>query len=115
MSSDDQEAVSRQTLTPPNLNQFKHSSWHSVFRSHTPKTTILTLPPRFIEWLESDGIVLPLGSESVVAKPEEYEEDPEEDEEASWKFPELDQRIRAIVDKYDGAVFPKFDFSAPQV
>lgn len=115
MSSDQEPQPAFAPLSTKDLQRFKHSSWHSQFRSHTPKTSILPLTPQFIEWLEEDGIVLPLGSESAIEKAEEYEEELQEDEEPSWSFPELDRRIRAVLDKYDGAVFPKFDFSAPQV
>lgn len=35
----------------------------------------------------------------------------------SWqiKFPELDSQIRRVIVKYDGAVFPKLNWSSPQV
>ena len=32
-----------------------------------------------------------------------------------YAFPELDSQIRATIDEYDGAVFPKLNFSSPKV
>jgi hypothetical protein len=32
-----------------------------------------------------------------------------------YAFPELDSQIRAAIDEYDGAVFPKLNFSSPKV
>jgi hypothetical protein len=34
---------------------------------------------------------------------------------ARYSFPELDAQIRATIEKYDGAVFPKLNFSSPKV
>jgi hypothetical protein len=32
-----------------------------------------------------------------------------------YAFPELDAHIRAVIDEYGGAVFPKLNFSSPKV
>lgn len=32
-----------------------------------------------------------------------------------YSFPELDAQIRATIDEYGGAVFPKLNFSSPKV
>jgi len=34
---------------------------------------------------------------------------------ARYSFPELDAQIRATIHEYDGAVFPKLNFSSPKV
>jgi hypothetical protein len=41
----------------------------------------------------------------------------ESEDDQSWQvtFPELDADIRRILIKYDGAVFPKLNWSSPQV
>lgn len=72
----------------------------------------------FLQWYESDGIVLPHGSDentAAAASEEEEEEEDHEEEEERWKFDELDAKIRNTINKYDGAVFPKLDWSAPRV
>jgi hypothetical protein len=38
-----------------------------------------------------------------------------EDEGPSYSFPELDSRIREVIEQYDGSVFPKLNWSSPQV
>ena len=48
----------------PTVNQVKHcqfSSWYPTFKSHTIKSRIIKpLSDTFINYLEADGIVLPL-------------------------------------------------------
>lgn len=45
---------------------------------------------------------------------DEIENDSDE-EEYQVSFPELDAEIRRIITRYDGAVFPKLNWSSPQV
>lgn len=47
---------------------------------------------------------------------EDDDESSESDDE-SWQvsFPHLDAKIRAVIEKYEGAVFPKLNWSSPQV
>lgn len=93
------------------------------------------IQPDFIEWLEADGLVLPKDSaEQPATRPNvdsdsdsdnqdrmsatQGDEDEEEDDEegaAAPSFPALDARIRQVIRDYDGAVFPKLNWSAPQV
>jgi hypothetical protein len=92
----------------------------------------------FKEYLDSDGIFVPEGSENVsvgsihhlfqsyslptVSPPEsspsgQKDEEDEEDDAAvgrSFSFPDLDKRIRQVIKEY-GAVFPKLNFSSPKV
>ena len=39
----------------------------------------------------------------------------DDEEEPTFSFPELDSEIRRILARYDGAVFPKLNWSSPQV
>jgi D123 len=39
----------------------------------------------------------------------------DEDEGPSYSFPELDSRIREVIERYEGSVFPKLNWSSPQV
>jgi len=41
--------------------------------------------------------------------------DSDDDFTARYSFPELDAQIRATIHEYDGAVFPKLNFSSPKV
>lgn len=121
------------------------SSWYPTFRKHSPKATVIRpLEDRFIDYLESDGLFLPEGSGPMgyvelqlfllplVANPliplclyrvselsddEDSRNGSESEDDQSWQvtFPELDADIRRILTKYDGAVFPKLNWSSPQV
>lgn len=119
-------------LTVADVNTCRHSSWHPRFRAHTPKTSILNVPEPFISYLEADGITVPRASDLARPSQEDYQDssssssDGEEDEyeadgsdeeaerQPKWCFPEFDAAVRQVIDKYD-AVFPKFNWSAPQV
>ena len=130
-------ASSSTTLPPlPPLSQALQASsfanWYPKFRKVSPKATIIDveeIEPHLLDWLEEDGLTLPLGSEGleeefasahIESDEEQDEDDSEEDEEekgerVSRRFMALDERIRQVLDKYDGRVFPKLNWSAPKV
>lgn len=120
------------------------SAWYPTFRKHSPKSTVIKpLEDRFIQYLESDGLFLPEGSGpmgyvipgkslaslthrfplrrtdrvSELSDDEDSRNGSESEDDQSWQvtFPELDTDIRRVLSKYDGAVFPKLNWSSPQV
>ena len=108
----------------------RYSSWSPRFRRHTPKASVIKpLPVAFIDYLEADGVFVPAESSSYSTSDETVEFDAdaksvasdasddseEEDLDSKFSFPELDAQIRSILAKYDGAVFPKLNWSSPQV
>ncbi|EPQ27983.1 uncharacterized protein PFL1_04310 [Pseudozyma flocculosa PF-1] len=128
-------------LTPVHLalHHTLFSSWYPLFRSDSPKATLIpvsTLQPDFLPWLEADSIVLPRDSGHISTKPspahpdgrfqslsdDEAEvlsapsDDDDDDAEAEEPptFAALDAAIRTAIARYDGAVFPKLNWSAPQ-
>ncbi|KAH7885052.1 D123-domain-containing protein [Phlebopus sp. FC_14] len=109
-------------LTPSYILAFQFSSWYPSFARVSPRSTILRpLDEPFINYLESDGILVPDGSEDVPAEStleDEDESDASGDEEVEtdtvhFSFPELDESIRRAIREY-GAVFPKLNFSSPK-
>jgi hypothetical protein len=48
---------------------------------------------------------------------DEEDDSGNDSDDESWQvsFPELDAEIRRIISRYDGAVFPKLNWSSPQV
>ncbi|KAI0689062.1 D123-domain-containing protein [Cytidiella melzeri] len=115
-------------LTPDVLLAFQFSSWYPRFASKSIKSTIIKpLTQDFHDYLRSDGVFLPEGSEdlsvrfgSCVERLEDSTDnsDADEDEESReprrmFAFPELDAKIRDTVKQY-GAVFPKLNFSSPR-
>ncbi|KAG1814981.1 D123-domain-containing protein [Suillus variegatus] len=120
--------------TPDYLLSFQFSSWYPTFSSISIKSTIIRpLSQAFKEYLDSDGIFVPEGSENVsvgynhhlfqsyslpTASPAESSPSDQEDEDdaavgQSFSFPDLDERIRQIIKEY-GAIFPKLNFSSPK-
>jgi hypothetical protein len=112
-------------ITPAQLalHYTRFANWFPLYRRHSPKATIidlLDLQPDFVDWLQEDGIVLPRGSDdepyvdSDKSDDDEMSDDGEEEAEAR-NFDVLNDRIRQVLSAYEGAVFPKLDWSAPLV
>ncbi|KAI8979981.1 D123-domain-containing protein [Pilobolus umbonatus] len=96
-------------------------SWYPRFRSVTFKSKIIRLPTEFIEYLNADGIFLPEDGQPRAARIEEVDSDEEEtdypEEETNNKipnFPEIEKQIRDAIYEYEGAVFPKLNWSSPR-
>ncbi|KAG8907289.1 hypothetical protein FRC01_007737, partial [Tulasnella sp. 417] len=112
-------------LTKATVLAFQTSSWVDLFSSITIKTSVIRpLPADFRQYLESDGITIPEGSEDVVAQGSLSDDDeseqgsgdgPDHDEPlVKYAFPELDAQIRLIMAAYGGAVFPKLNWTSPK-
>ncbi|GAA6023520.1 hypothetical protein JCM8202_002664 [Rhodotorula sphaerocarpa] len=122
-------AASSDAVFPPLLKsdvlacQFSH--WYPRFRRCAPKATVIRPLPEdepLVDFLEADGLFLPEGSgpmgisELSDSEDDEAEDSDNDDEEAppTFAFPRLDAEIRSALDKYEGAVFPKLNWSSPQ-
>ncbi|KAM0791596.1 hypothetical protein ACM66B_006039 [Microbotryomycetes sp. NB124-2] len=111
-------------LTKQDVLACSFSSWYALFRRHSPKATVIkSLSASFVDYLESDGLFLPEGSGPMGiselsdsdSEAENSDTDSDSDDQArQHSFPALDAEIRAIIAKYDGAVFPKLNWSSPQ-
>ncbi|KAJ7134571.1 D123-domain-containing protein [Mycena epipterygia] len=109
-------------FTAADILRFQFSSWYPIFSSISIKSTVIRpLPPRFLDYLHSDGVYVPEGSDDIPAEStlsDDEEEDEEEDSDDGeeirrFAFPEIDVLIRACIQTY-GAVFPKLNFSSPK-
>ncbi|KAH8998686.1 D123-domain-containing protein [Lactarius akahatsu] len=106
------------SLTLEDVTAFQFSNWYPIFSSLSIKSTVVPLDDDFRSYLEADGIFVPIGSEDVPPKSTLEDYDQHSDDEATspstqYAFPELDARIRTVIDEY-GAVFPKLNFSSPK-
>ncbi|KIY44826.1 D123-domain-containing protein [Fistulina hepatica ATCC 64428] len=99
---------------------FQFSSWYPIFAGHTIKSTIIRpLPDDFVQYLNDDGVYIPDGADQVpLSSSLSDDEDSESNEDVeplrSYSFPEIDKRIRECIALYEGAVFPKLNFSSPR-
>ncbi|KZS93583.1 cytoplasmic protein [Sistotremastrum niveocremeum HHB9708] len=116
---------------PPNLFpdlrcedvlQFQHSVWYPIFARIAIKAkTIRPLPLEFSQYMHDDRVMVPEGSENILAESylsdsesaSDEHEDQDETRPPHYSFPELDAQIRAVIEEYD-AVFPKLNFTSPQ-
>ncbi|GAA5929239.1 hypothetical protein JCM1841_004752 [Sporobolomyces salmonicolor] len=104
------------------------SSWYPSFKRAAPKATIIRPIPHeddFLEYLDSDGLFLPEGSgpngiselsdsEDEAEEQDEGDSDDDEPPKKEFSFPHLDAEIRQVLARYEGAVFPKLNWSSPQ-
>ena len=104
----------------------QYGTWYPALRAHTPKSMVLDveeIQPEFVAWLDEDGLVLSDANDDrgplrTVPRDEDLEvlsnpSEEEDEEDQGAYFPALNDKIRAVLDRY-GAVFPKFNWSAPQ-
>ncbi|TIB68603.1 hypothetical protein E3P77_00973 [Wallemia ichthyophaga] len=83
------------------------SKWHSKYRKLSSKAKVVPLSNDFIEYLNSDGIVMPAECNQV-----EDNDDSDEEQVESPTFPEISNEIRATIEKC-GTVIPKLNWSTP--
>ncbi|CAG8481979.1 10208_t:CDS:2, partial [Racocetra persica] len=108
-------------LTEQHILNCVFSSWYNTFRRVTLKSKIIKpLPEEFIEYLHADGIFLP-EQKNIIEFSDDDEEytgigtDLIEDEGQQLpSFPDLEQQIWQTIEEFDGAVFPKLNWSSPR-
>ena len=134
-------------MTPATFEQLKacqFSSWYPKFRSLNnssnpsaikyPKNNVTIrsiiispLPETFMEYLKSDGVILPKGAQevsSLLTTKDDSGWSSDEDEDGTDEnhtsnsseeahFPELNQQIQSAIDKL-GPCMPKLNWSAPK-
>ncbi|KAF0462941.1 CdC protein [Gigaspora margarita] len=113
-------------LTEQHILNCAFSSWYNTFRRVTLKSKIIKpLPEEFIEYLHADGVFLP-DQNYLERNHIEFSDDEEEytgigtdlisedDEQQLPSFPDLEQQIWQTIEEFDGAVFPKLNWSSPR-
>lgn len=100
-------------ITASHILNCSFHTWHSLFRSLTPKARLVPLTQPFLEYLRADGIVLP---PEANADDSGYEDEDEEHEntDPSGQWPGIHESIRATIDTLGGKVIPKLNWSAPK-
>ena len=117
--------ISRKALHSCQINE-----WYPSFRRITLKTKFLDLDPSFVEYLLSDGIIMPEGCEmekqgldgghddswssSMSGDDDEGEENQQSTQPSRPQFNELVTALSAAIEELGGAVFPKLNWSAPR-
>ncbi|KAF9527542.1 D123-domain-containing protein [Crepidotus variabilis] len=110
------------SISPSYVLLFQFSSWYSIFSRHSINSTIIRpLSVEFREYLDADSVFVPEGSENTPVESSLSDDEDnlgnddsdDDSEQKQYAFPELDQRIRDCITKYE-AVFPKLNFSSPK-
>jgi len=105
------------------MEQCMFHNWHPQFRKVTFKSEIIPLSEEFIKYLGEDGIYMPESAFPKFKKDETYEggdtnwdEENGDTEEAANlpNFHELEEKIKQVIKKFQGAVFPKLNWSSPK-
>lgn len=111
------------------INNCDFSKWYPKYKKVSLKSRIIPLEEEFINYLNEDGIYLPFNDNGQPqkfyhAQRDEYDSDwssdeyeDEDEDEANSKvpsFPSLEKQINAVIDEFDGNVFPKLNWSAPK-
>ncbi|TQS37684.1 hypothetical protein Golomagni_01831 [Golovinomyces magnicellulatus] len=119
---------SKPNFGPISRSHILHCSydhWHPMYRSSAIKSKIIPLPPSFINYLRSDGIIL--SSDSFNVSPTYFNENSndtfvssendsgsESEDSPLVLFPELHKKINQTIAELGGLVAPKLNWSAPK-
>ncbi|OCF75495.1 cytoplasmic protein [Kwoniella mangroviensis CBS 8886] len=128
--SSDEEYDLLPTLTRRQIDAARTSSWYDTFQDITFDSTVIDLSElgeeeEFLHWLESDSIFLPEGSEGRYApdsstSPTRRRSSSNASSSSSssdapvYHLPKLNAAIRQVIEKYNGSVFPKLNWTAPK-
>ncbi|WVW85072.1 hypothetical protein I302_107108 [Kwoniella bestiolae CBS 10118] len=124
-----EEAELFPTLTRAQIDSARTSAWYDTFEDITFDSTVIDLAglgeeEEFLHWLEADSIFLPEGSEGRYVSETSSSTRQRSTSNASssssssdapeYHLPKLNAAIREVIEKYDGAVFPKLNWTAPK-
>ncbi|EPB92206.1 hypothetical protein HMPREF1544_01031 [Mucor circinelloides 1006PhL] len=97
------------------------NAWYPQFKAHTFKSKILPLSQEFVDYLNAEGIYLPEDGQPIAASIEEVDSDEEitefsnaDDDSKIPNFPEVEKEIREAIYEFEGAVFPKLNWTSPR-
>lgn len=87
--------------------------WYDALRADTIRTVIIPLPAGFVEYLLSDGVVLPDDDADAEGFSGSDEDASDGSGEVAPRFPEVEAAITSAIRRCGGACFPKLNWSAP--
>lgn len=110
-------------VTKTHILNCSYHSWHPKYRAVTPKARLVPLPPAFLDYLQSDGIVLPpeeadnptwSDDDSGIFSGADNEGGEEEDADPSVHWRDTHEAIEGAIEELGGKVAPKLNWSAPK-
>lgn len=106
-------------ITSQDIDLCSFSSWYPRFKTVTFKSRIIPLPKAFIDYLNAESIYLPEDGQPIAAATLEeidsdQEEYPNQNNDHIPHFPDIEKEIREAIVDFEGAVFPKLNWSSPR-
>lgn len=111
-------------VTKQHILNCSYHSWHPKYRAVTPKARLIPLPPAFLDYLRSDGIVLPPedidnptwsdNDSGIFSGTDNNDEAENEDNDPSIDWRETHEAIQNTIEELGGTVAPKLNWSAPK-
>ena len=100
-------------ITTAHILNCSFHSWHPKLRSVTPKARIIPLTTPFLDYLRSDGIILP--PETTQADDDSgYCDSSDDEEDISLPWHSIHLQIQTTMSELGGKVVPKLNWSAPK-
>ena len=111
-------------VTKQHILNCSYHSWHPKYRAVTPKARLIPLPSAFLEYLRSDGIVLPPeerddpswsdNDSGIFSGADNNDDDAEESIDPSAEWRDTHEAIERTIEELGGKVAPKLNWSAPK-
>lgn len=111
-------------VTKQHILNCSYHSWHPKYRAVTPKARLIPLPPAFIDYLKSDGIVLPPeetdnatwsdDDSGIFSGADNNDGGEEENADPSLDWRETHEAVERTIEELGGKVAPKLNWSAPK-
>ncbi|KAF2031661.1 D123-domain-containing protein [Setomelanomma holmii] len=111
-------------VTKQHILNCSYHCWHPRYRAITPKARLIPLPPAFLDYLRSDGIILPPeetdnatwsdNDSGIFSGADNNEDDEEEATDPSINWRDTHEAIERTIEELGGKVAPKLNWSAPK-
>lgn len=102
-------------LTTSHILACSFHSFYPSLRAHIPKSRLIPLPQPFLNYLRSDGIVLPSSNpQSTTEDDSGYSDSEDEPDDVASSWRDVHDQISATINELGGKVVPKLNWSAPK-
>jgi hypothetical protein len=121
-----QAESSQMRVLPNHILNCEFSRWYPVYKDVTFKSHILDCSEQFLQWLKTDGVSLPPNTPTSIFCDNNCGSDSEDEDgdniesggvetKPDFNFDEWNKRVISAIDDLGGFVFPKTNWSSPQV
>ncbi|KAI4649512.1 hypothetical protein J4E93_003832 [Alternaria ventricosa] len=111
-------------VTKDHILNCSYHKWHPKYRAVTPKARLIPLPAAFLDYLRSDGIILPPeenddpswsdNDSGIFSGADNNDDDDDEGQDPSANWRDTHEAIERTIEELGGKVAPKLNWSAPK-